>query len=87
MPYNHNASSPASPASWNDYWDKAGLGPPRPTLLAALAALRAERREPGRAVDLGCGIGRDALPLLAAGWQVTVVDCAATALQRLAEAA
>jgi 2-polyprenyl-3-methyl-5-hydroxy-6-metoxy-1,4-benzoquinol methylase len=43
---------------------------------------------PGRALDLGCGDGGDALWLAERGWQVTAIDIAQTALDRgAAEAA
>lgn len=42
---------------------------------------------PGRALDLGCGEGADAIWLAEQGWTVTAVDISATAVQRgLAEA-
>lgn len=41
----------------------------------------------GRALDLGCGEGADALWLAEHGWQVVAVDVSATALQRATEAA
>jgi SAM-dependent methyltransferase len=37
---------------------------------------------PGRALDLGCGEGADALWLARRGWQVTAVDISVTALER-----
>jgi SAM-dependent methyltransferase len=39
---------------------------------------------PGRALDLGCGEGGDAMWLAERGWQVTAVDISETALQRAA---
>ena len=42
---------------------------------------------PGRAVDLGCGHGGDAVALAEAGWQVTAVDASATAIDRVRELA
>lgn len=41
----------------------------------------------GRALDLGCGEGADALWLAERGWDVVAVDVSATALQRATEAA
>ncbi|OBJ10521.1 SAM-dependent methyltransferase [Mycobacterium sp. 1482292.6] len=41
----------------------------------------------GRALDLGCGEGADALWLAERGWQVVAVDVSATALRRAKEAA
>lgn len=43
---------------------------------------RAADLPPGRALDLGCGEGGDALWLAARGWAVTAVDISATALAR-----
>jgi SAM-dependent methyltransferase len=40
---------------------------------------------PGRALDVGCGEGGDALWLAARGWEVTAVDFADAALARVAE--
>src|SRR5207244_12631949 len=37
---------------------------------------------PGRALDLACGEGRNALWLAARGWQVTAVDFSAVALDK-----
>lgn len=37
---------------------------------------------PGRALDLGCGEGGDAIWLAQHGWQVTAVDIASTAIER-----
>ena len=43
-----------------------------------------EPMTPGRALDLGCGEGADALWLAERGWHVTAVDIAQTALDRAA---
>jgi SAM-dependent methyltransferase len=43
---------------------------------------RAEAIEPGRALDLGCGEGRNALWLASQGWDVTAVDFSQVAVER-----
>jgi tellurite methyltransferase len=69
---------------WRAYHAATDGRPPRPTLMRALAAFAREGRGPGLlAVDLGCGIGRDALPLLRAGWRVRALDADAAALAEL----
>ena len=47
-------------------WDTAE---PRPELEGLLPG-----RRPGRALDLGCGTGTDAIYLASQGWEVTGVD-------------
>jgi thioredoxin reductase/SAM-dependent methyltransferase len=59
----------ARPAVWS--------GRPNPQLLAEAAEL-----PPGRALDVGCGEGADALWLAGRGWRVTAVDISRTALGR-----
>jgi SAM-dependent methyltransferase len=44
----------------------------------------AERLAPGRALDVGCGEGADAIWLATRGWQVTGVDISQVALDRAA---
>jgi SAM-dependent methyltransferase len=51
-----------------------------------LAAIVAELK-PGRALDLGCGEGGDAVWLAERGWQVVAVDVSETALARAAKEA
>ena len=41
-----------------------------------------ESREPGDALDLGCGEGADAMWLAERGWHVVAVDISQVALQR-----
>lgn len=65
-------------SDWTKYYEAAGEEP-RETLLFALE--RFER--PGRAVDLGCGTGRDAVELLRRGWAVTAIDAQPEAISRL----
>jgi SAM-dependent methyltransferase len=65
-------------APWRRYFDHAG-DDPRPTLLDAVE--RFDR--PGRAVDLGCGTGRDTFELLDRGWSVLAIDGEQDAIDRL----
>jgi SAM-dependent methyltransferase len=67
---------------WNRRYAEEELlwsaGPNR-VLAAETAAL-----EPGRALDLACGEGRNAVWLAGRGWQVTAVDFAEVALAKAA---
>ncbi|MBH0778169.1 SAM-dependent methyltransferase [Nocardia bovistercoris] len=68
---------------WETFYterDRIWSGEPNPLLVREAADLA-----PGRALDLGCGEGGDAIWLAARGWQVTAVDISATALARTAE--
>ncbi len=51
---------------------------PTPLLIETVRKLN-----PGRALDLACGAGRNALWLAAHGWRVTAVDGAASAIEIL----
>ncbi len=55
-------------------------GNPNVALVAEIAGL-----PPGRALDLGCGEGADAVWLARNGWQVTAADLSQVALSRAAE--
>ena len=61
-------------AAWRDYYETTGARPPRETLVAALDGFARERRDPGFAIDLGCGNGRDTIAMLARGWRVLAID-------------
>jgi cyclopropane fatty-acyl-phospholipid synthase-like methyltransferase len=58
-------------------WD---LPLPPPEILAL-----AEELPPGRALDLGCGVGRTAIHLAASGWSVDGVDFVPEAIQMAKE--
>ncbi|SNR27437.1 Methyltransferase domain-containing protein [Haloechinothrix alba] len=72
-----------------EYWDEmyrsrdqVFSGSPNGVLVTEVADL-----PPGRALDVGCGEGADALWLTRHGWHVTAVDISRTALQRAAATA
>ena len=70
---------------WEDHYgkrDQVWSGRPNAVLVAEVADL-----PPGRALDLGCGEGGDAVWLASRGWEVTAVDVSQTALDRAAAAA
>jgi SAM-dependent methyltransferase len=67
---------------WGAYYEATAGRPPRRTLLWALDRFGA-RSESMRAVDLGCGDGRDAIELLRRGWSVIAIDSEPVALARL----
>ncbi|BAJ32637.1 MULTISPECIES: FAD-dependent oxidoreductase [Kitasatospora] len=69
-----------------EFWEKRygeseqiWSGRPNASLTVQAADL-----EPGRALDLGCGEGGDALWLAGRGWRVTAVDISQVALERAA---
>jgi len=71
-----------SPAEWDQRYgeaDRVWSGRPNATLVAELAG-----RPPGRALDVGCGEGADAVWLTGQGWQVTALDVSSVALGRAA---
>jgi SAM-dependent methyltransferase len=61
------------------YLDAVKGRPPRDTLLLALDKFA----EPGFAVDLGCGDGRDTVEMLRRGWRVLAIDSEPEAIRRL----
>jgi len=64
---------------WAGYYDATG-DEPRATLLDALDRFE----QPGVAVDLGSGTGRDTAELVRRGWRVLAIDGEPEALERLA---
>lgn len=73
---------------WLPYYKAVAAQPVSPTLARALALpdLYQSGRD-NRAVDLGCGEGRDSLELLSAGWTVVAVDNFHAGITRLQELA
>lgn len=67
-------------AFWeNQYRGSSHHAPSAPAPNSQLVA-EASGLSPGKALDAGCGQGRDALWLASRGWQVTAVDFSKTAL-------
>src|SRR5690349_19886130 len=60
--------------------DALWSGKPNAQLVAEAADL-----PPGRALDVGCGEGADAVWLAARGWRVTALDVSEVALDRAAQ--
>lgn len=52
-------------------------GPPNAVLIGVAREL-----EPGRALEIGCGVGADAVWLAGQGWEVTALDVSRVALDR-----
>jgi SAM-dependent methyltransferase len=60
--------------------DRIWSGTPNAVLVREITGL-----EPGRALDLGCGEGADAIWLAQRGWRVTATDISQIALDRAAQ--
>jgi SAM-dependent methyltransferase len=82
----HRFATPAQAAAWDArYTERDGLmwsGRPNGRLVAEAAGLT-----PGRALDVGCGEGADAIWLAQRGWTVTAIDISDIAVGRAREAA
>jgi thioredoxin reductase/trans-aconitate methyltransferase len=80
--YRHRVSTMFEEAAWEErYRSRQAVwsGRPNPQLVAEAATLA-----PGRALDVGCGEGADAVWLAERGWRVTAADISTTALERAA---
>jgi 2-polyprenyl-3-methyl-5-hydroxy-6-metoxy-1,4-benzoquinol methylase len=78
--------TPSQAAEWDARYaehDRAKWsGQPNGRLVAEAAGLR-----PGRALDVGCGEGADAIWLASRGWNVTAIDVSEVAISRARAAA
>ncbi|RMB61754.1 class I SAM-dependent methyltransferase [Tessaracoccus antarcticus] len=74
----------ASEQSWERRYAAATAAdsPPSPNVVF-VDLLSDYLRTPGRALDLGSGIGGDALWLARRGWKITALDASRTAISRL----
>ncbi|MGL4178722.1 MAG: SAM-dependent methyltransferase [Dermatophilaceae bacterium] len=78
-----NGDGPVSTAVtfWEDFYagrEQVWTGRANPVLVEVVTPLA-----PGRALDLGCGEGGDAVWLAEQGWHVTAVDISPVALRRV----
>lgn len=82
-PVAHNpAHPPGGQAEWDQRYaetEQIWSGRPNGALVVELSG-----RAPGRALDVGCGEGADAVWLAEQGWEVTALDVSSVALQRAA---
>ena len=69
--------------SWAEFYERVQGRPPHETVVGALDRFEREGGEPGFAVDLGCGDGRDTAELVRRGWRVLAIDAEAGAIERL----
>ena len=58
-------------AFWNEIWSESDFSPGSPD---AVLVSETSRLTPGRALEMGCGMGENAIWLAEQGWQVTAVD-------------
>ena len=71
---------PSAEQHWETHYRDFGeIRTPNPLLVREVEAL-----PPGTVLDLGCGLGGDAIWLAGRGWRVTAVDVSPTALRRAA---
>jgi SAM-dependent methyltransferase len=80
--HNHTPNVPVDQAAWDERYrssDRVWSGNPNPQLVAEIGDL-----PPGRALDVGCGEGADAIWLAQRGWRVVAADISTVALERAA---
>jgi ubiquinone/menaquinone biosynthesis C-methylase UbiE len=79
---------PVAGSNWSDPGTVAGFSraAPNPVLMGFADAVAADGG-PGRALDLGCGAGRNAVPLAQRGWSILGTDLSPPMLSAGAERA
>lgn len=79
---------PLAGTSWSTPGTVAGFAssPPNPVLMQ-FASREQRRGRRGRVVDIGCGAGRNAVPLARMGWEVVGVDLSRPMLDAAVERA
>jgi SAM-dependent methyltransferase len=78
----HGGDAVFDQAFWDERYrsaERVWSGNPNPQLVAEVAG-----RPPGRALDVGCGEGADAIWLAREGWSVLAADISGVALERAA---
>ena len=81
--HNHHTEAVHDEGFWNERYRSSPhvwSGAPNPQLVAEIADLA-----PGRALDVGCGEGADAIWLARRGWGVVATDISRIALERGAQ--
>ena len=79
----HGAGEVFGESFWDERYrssQRVWSGNPNPQLVAEVA-----ERPPGRALDVGCGEGADAIWLARRGWSVVAADISGVALERAAQ--
>lgn len=88
--HDHGEAASGDRPTWDAaFWDEryAGSAQVWSGHVNAVIAAEAEHLAPGRALDVGCGEGGDALWLAERGWDVLGVDLSQVAVDRAAERA
>lgn len=75
---------PLHGSSWSAPGTVAGFAQSQPNATLMRFAAEERRRGAVRALDIGCGAGRNAVPLAALGWNVIGLDLSAPMLQAAA---